>query len=371
MPSRPQPPPPPFFREHGYGPERLATALARVDWQRPDSLSRARALIAGFVATCQALLAEVARGQRLTPAALAGRLVDRGDETERPLLWLVTCTTEAPGGPLSLSPARRARLEAAAGPLRAHARLLLTGELPAARVHELAPLDADALLALHWRELGAGASPVRPAGLVRLLKSAAHGGENRRALTARLRRLREQLATGGNVHARLDYTAFRALSTTLRHTLLFTPGLAAAFLDEAAQAAARPPSPDFDPLYFDRALADLAAGKLDHLDVDTLVLGADASPVFRARIVQALAHGIGSLDCADAVRERLIAAGTVPEICLVACAVARNRDDMRRALAQPKRLPRDGVLGEALQRFAQIARGPAHDDPDPLPEIPA
>lgn len=345
---------PRFFHEHGYGPARLAAALARLDWSRADNLDRARALLADFVGTALAVLQEVARQRRLSPAALAGQLSERNDPDELPLLWLVTRHAAAAGQPLKLSPARQARLDAAAGPLRAHAQLLTTGELPASRLHELTPVGIDTVLALQLQQ----AAPTlnRPATIARLLKTAAAGEDKPRALTKRLRQLHAQLRAATPNPAQLDYATFRTLSHTLRAALLFTPGFAAAFLDERAQTAARPPSPDFDPLYFDRALTDLAAGKLDHLDVDTLVLGADASPVFRARIVQSLANGVGSLDCNDAVRERLIAASDVPEICLVACAVSRTRDDMRRALAHVQHLPADGVLGEALRRFSAIAQ---------------
>lgn len=356
-------PHPGFFHEHGYGPGRLSAALARVDWSRADALARSRALIDDHSRTTLALLAEVARARRLSPARLAAQLVDKGDPAELPLLWLTLRQADRLGTPITLTPERRALLEQAAGPLKAHAQLLLTGALPATRLTELAPVAPDTLLTLHLKELVASGALAQPATLARLLRRAAAGEDRPRALAALLRRLRQQLVQLAGSYARLDYHDFQALPVNLRRALLFSHGLPAAFLSDTAQAAARPPSPDFDPLYFDRALGDLAAGKLDHLDVDTLLLGAEASPMFRTRIVQALANGVGSLDCADDVRERLIAASELPEICLVACAVAANRNDLQRALARLPQLPATGVLGEALHRFAQIARS---DAPQPV-----
>lgn len=364
-----------FLHDHGHGAARLAAVAARVDWSQPDALPRARDALALFVDTVVELLRAEARARRRTPGALLGELAAGSAASELPLLWLALCRLEqqADGAPpKGLPPARRQLLENASAPLASHWRLLRDGTLPAARLGDIAAIDTDTLLARQLQQAVADGTLFRANTLARLLKTAAHDGDKPRAIVARLRRLRQQLEAAPGAGARLDYATFRALPAALRRTLLFTPGLAAAFLDETAQSAARPPSPDFDPLYFDRALADLAAGQLDHLDVDTLVLGADASPVFRARIVQSLANGVGSLECADAVRERLIAASDVPEICLVACAVARHRDDMRRALAQPKQLPREGVLGEALARFAQIVHAADFDNPDrDIPEIPA
>ncbi|MFZ5757458.1 MAG: hypothetical protein ACOY3X_11180 [Pseudomonadota bacterium] len=367
MPSRqtPRNPPTRFFHEHGYGPGRLAAALARLAWSQPEAMERARRLIDDFSRTALALLQEVARTRRLTPARFTGWLLDHNDPDEHALLWLVLLQAGRLHEPVRPTHTVQAQLDRHAAPLRAHAQLLLNGTLPATRLHELAPVDADTVLALHIRETAAAGQLGKPAVLARILKLAAAGEDRPKALATKLRRLRTALlaAAGTAGHARLDYATFRTLPNALRRALLFTHGLPAAFLSDAAQAAARPPSPDFDALYFDRALADLADGALDHLDVDTLVLGAEASPVFRARIVQALANGSGALECADDVRERLIAAADVPEICLIACAVARHRHDMQRALAQPKKLPKDGVLGEALHRFAQIARNDAGRNP--------
>ncbi|MFP5441752.1 MAG: hypothetical protein ACLGHJ_09685 [Gammaproteobacteria bacterium] len=363
-----------FLHDHGHGAARLAAVTARFDWSQPDALPRAREALALFVDTVVELLRAEARARRRTPGALLGELAAASRDDELPLLWLALCRLEQHAGePLKgLPPARRQLLEDAAARLASHWRLLRDGTLPASRLGDISTIDTDTLLARLLQQAIADGTIGRAATLARLLKTAAHDGDKPRAVVARLRKLRQQLESVPGAGIRLDYPTFRALPSALRRTLLFTPGLAAAFLDETAQSAARPPSPDFDPLYFDRALADLAAGRLDHLDIDTLVLGADASPVFRARIVQSLANGVGSLECADDVRERLIAASEVPEICLVACAVARHRDDMRRALAQPKQLPHDGVLGEALARFAQIVRAADLDNPEhDIPGIPA
>lgn len=362
-----------FLHEHGYGAARLAAVVARIDWSQADALPRARDALALYADTLVELLRAEARRRRRTLGTLLNELTATSRADELPLLWLALCRLEQQDGKLKgLQPTRRQQLENSSAPLASHWRLLRDGTLPAARLADIAAIDIDTLLARQLQQAASDGTLQRTATLARLLKTAAHDEQKPRALAARLRRLQQQFATENVAPARLDYAAFRGLPNALRRTLLFTPGLATAFLTDTAQSAARPPSPDFDPLYFDRALADLAAGKLDHLDVDTLVLGADASPIFRARIVQALANGIGSLECADAVRERLIVASEVPEICLVACAVARHRDDMRRALAQPKQLPRDGVLGEALARFAQIVRAVDRENPDSdIPEIPA
>lgn len=270
-----------------------------------------------------------------------------------------------------LLPAQRNALLAAASTLPAHQRLLREGFLPAARLPELAHIDTDTLLPVLAQQLQAsGAS--RAERTLRLLKFAAQHEDKRSVLLQRVRRVQTLLQEGAqeavNKNATnsstanssatndgaLSYPAFRSLPAALRQTLLFTPVLCRFFLDAQAQAAARPPSPDFDPLYLEHALEQLGRGRLAHVDVDTIFLGA-ALPAFRARIVDTLANGSGEIRCSDDVRARLLAGANQPELCLLACAAAASAGDVQRALAKLPALPGNGVLGEALYRFALIA----------------
>lgn len=345
-----------FLRDHGYGPARLAAVTARIDWSRPDAFGRAREALALYAATVAELVREAARGRRRQPGTFLNELVDNNDAAELPLLSLALRHTEqqdAKSWP-GLTPAARARLEDAA--LASHWRLLRDGTLPAPRLPDIADVDSDTLIALYCRQACDVPGDPGMATTLRLLKFAGQlheaRHESRAVLQRHLRAIRKAL---DDAPVPLDHAAFRTLPAAVRRELLFTPGLVHAFLDAQAQAGARPPSPAFDALYLDRALDNLAAGTLDHVDVDTLFVGAAATPAFRAKIVAALANGSGSLECADAVRERLIAGADLPELCLVACAAGRTAGDFRRALSHLATLPEGRLLREALLRFALIA----------------
>lgn len=337
-----------FLHSHGHGPQRLRVLLARVDWQAADAFAHAREALSLFVATVAELLLADARSRRLSPGARLNALVTGNDASELPLLGLALQHIEAGKGPLAgLLPRHRNTLDAAVGTLGAHVRLLRDGTLPAHRINALTPLDTETLLPILARQLHG-----EPATL-RLLKLAAQGDDTRGALLRRVR-LVQTLLRDAPGYQPLEYPEYRALPAALRSVLLFTPALHRFFLSPQAQAAARPPSPDFDPLYIEHALAELGRGRLAHVDVDTLFLAA-TSAAFRARIVATLAEGSGDLTCDDDVRERLILGANVPEICLVACAAARSPRQLQQAIAQLPALPGNGVLGEALYGFARIA----------------
>lgn len=354
-----------FLGDHGYGPAQLRVVLARVDWSQSDAFARGQRALALFIATIAELLVASARAQRRSVGQLLNALVTGNDPGELPLLGLALQQLELPaarrkanaaaGAHIRGLPAKsRIALDAAARSLASHARLLREGSIPAARLTDLVDIDTDTLLPLLARQLRTGHEPAT--ATLRLLKLAAqsHGQpEEHRSVLLRRARLLQKLP--GDALAPLDYRAFRTLPAALRQVLLFTPALARSFLDAQAQAAARPPSPDFDPLYLDHALAELGHGRLAHVDVDTLFLGAQSLPAFRARIVDVLAQGSGNLVCSDDVRERLIAGAGLPELCLVACAAAASAGDVQRALSQLAALPKNGVLGVALYRFALIA----------------
>ncbi len=345
-----------FLHDHGYGPARLAAVTARIDWSRPDAFGRAREALALYAATVAELVREAARGRRRQPGTFLNELVESDDPAELPLLWLALRHAEHQDAKAwaGLTPATRARLEGAALP--SHWRLLRDGMLPAPRLPDIADVDSDTLVAVYCRQACDAPGDPGMATTLRLLKFAGQLHESRHetraALLRHLRAIRKAL---DDAPAPLDHAAFRTLPAAVRRELLFTPGLVHAFLDAQAQAGARPPSPDFDPLYLDRALDNLAGGTLDHVDVDTLFVGAAATPAFRAKIVSALANGSGTLECADDVRERLIAGAELPELCLVACAAGRTAGDFRRALSSLAVLPEGRVLREALLRFALIA----------------
>lgn len=340
-----------FLAEHGYGPDRLAALFARIDWLAPGALARAHDALALFIDTIAELLLADARARRQSAGARLNALAGSNAPAERPLLGLALARLERSGPLKGLLTRHRDALQAAAATLPAHARLLRDGTLPAARIADLAAIDPDTertLLAREW--LAAGASP---AVTLRLLKHVAQDNPPRRQLATRLAASRRLLSYAGGSLA-LDYRAFRTLPAPVREALLFTPALTRAFLDPQAQAAARPPSPDFDPLFLDHALRELRQGRLSHVDLDTLFLGA-ATPAFRARIVAALAEGSGDLACDADVRERLIAGADQPELCLLACAAATSPRELQRALASLPALPAKGVLGEALYGFTRIA----------------
>lgn len=339
-----------FLALHEHGPTQLAARLARVDWSRADALPAARAALALFVGTIAELLRIEARSRRMTVARLLAALARSNDPAELPLLGLVLSDMEQASPLPGLATRQRTAFAAAAAQLAAHARLLREGDLPATRLDELAPVDTESLLVVLARQQsGAGTTPPRTA--LQLLKLAARDDAPRATLLRRLRLVRTLLE--GKAFA-LDYKAFRTLPASLRDVLLFTPDLLRAFLTPQAQAAARPPSPGFDPLFLDRALAELRRGRLGHVELDTLFLGARAAK-FRAGIVAALAEGSGDIACTEDVRERLLANAQTAEFCLLACAVATRGDETRRALAQLTASPAPGLLAEALRGFASIA----------------
>ncbi len=318
-------------------------------------MARARDALALFAGTAVELLRGAAKNRRCTFGKFLNNLVAASAETELPLLWLALRYAERDAPATGLLAARRALLDSASAPVAAHWRLLRDGTLPAARLPELAPgLSTDTLLTIQAAQLAAAGTLTTATATLRLLKLAAAHDEGHAALLHHVR-LVQKLVTGDAGHPRLGHNAFRRLPAALRRVLLFTPGMAEFFLDSEALAASRPPSPAFDPLFLERALENLARGTLDHVDVDTLFLGAGAAPAFRARIVPALANGSGRLACNDDVRERLIAGAELAELGLVACAAARSPDDVQRALSRLVALPRGRVLGEALLRFALIA----------------
>lgn len=343
-----------LLQDHGYGAARLAAVTARIDWSRPDAMARARDALALYAGTVGELLRDAAKNRRRTLGKFLNDLIAASSETELPLLWLALRYAERNTPTTGLLATRRALLDNASAPVAAHWRLLRDGTLPAARLPEIAPVETDTLLALQAAQLAKAGTLTTAASTLRLLKFAAAQNEGRAALLRHVR-LVQKLVTGDAGHPRLDYDAFRGLPAALRRVLLFTSGMAEFFLDPEALAASRPPSPAFDPLFFERALENLAHGKLDHVDVDTLFISAASTPAFRARIVTALANGSGRLACSDDVRERLIAGAELAELGLVACAAARSPDDVQRALSRLAALPRHGILGEGLLRFALIA----------------
>lgn len=341
-----------FLYDHGFGPERLRLALTRVHWTRADGFARGRAVLDRFLRTALELLIAAARRKRVSPAVFIGSLVAGGDPQERPLLWLVVrYAEEFTDVRLKVAPARLVALERSAAPMRAHWALLTRGDVPAVQLALIAPGKPKSILVWQWRQLQDRNGDTSSRATLQLLRLAGRlGGNDTDDL---VRSVRQLLADGPR--APLSHASFRRLPTPLRRTILFTPGHAEFFLDAQAQAAVRPPSPDFDPLYLDHALTNLAAGTIDHTDLDALVIGAAHSAVNRTRIVSTLANGSGALNCSNEIRERLILGADQPEICLLACAAANRPDDVHRALARLQALPTARVLGEALRRFAIIS----------------
>lgn len=359
-----------FLQTHGYGPARLSTILGRVHWTRADGISCGRQTLDLFLATCAELVIDAARRQRRTPSTLVSALVADGDPAERPLLWLLgEYFADIRQQPLKLAATRRAMLTRAARPMRSHARLLVQGALAASHLPDLAPDKPRSALVLMYRQLRARLPADDPRIASQLVRLVVRLGSD--APLPLLRTVRRLLAQNAH-HSRLTHAVFRRLPAATRRAILFTPGMAAALLDEAAQSAVRPPSPAFDLLYTEHALRRLAAGTIDHIDLDALALGVRQQASLRTRVVESLADGSGRLDCAPDVRGRLVGAAGQPELCLVACAAAHTPDDMRRALAALPGIPARGVLGEALHRFAFIAfadwqpaevPAPLRDDP--------
>lgn len=359
---QPAEPTPGYLHRHGLGPLQLRARLGRIPWAEADALRRAQAALHLFVATVAELLKADAHAQRLTPGRYLARLLASNPGDETPLLALAAAQLEADGALAGLSARHHEQLAAAMQTVSAHARLLRDGDVPAARIAELTEAPLADLLPLAVRQLhGEGAG-----GVLKLLKFAAQGEPPRSELLRRLRLLSEVLraASANPAHATLDVAALRTLPAAVRHALLFTPALRNAFLSAQTQAAARPPSPGFDSLFVDHALAELAHGRLAHVDLDALFL-APQTTALHARIVAALASGSGNLRCNVDAIERLIAGSRTPAFCLVACAAARAPHDVRRALTQLTAFPQKGVLGEALHRFANIAWRDAL--PDELP----
>lgn len=356
-----------FLAMHGYGPAQLRALLARVDWSRADSLLRAKTDLTLFLATCVEIVA-AAGSKRRSVGALVGELAVAdvrqsgadAEQDERALLWLVVRYAAGSGRIWSVPPARMALLEGPGAALHAaHWRLLETGTVAPMQLPLLIPGQPQVVLQVAHRVLRAKFTVEDPRVVQHLLRLvAALAADKPRLLLHSAQHLLHDEPT----HGRLAYDFFRKLPAALRRTILFTPAFAACFLDTQARAAALPPSPAFDPLYIDKALEHLAGGRLSHVDVDALFMGSRDATV-RARMVAALAHGSGRLDCPADVRERLISAADVAEWCLVACAAAAGVDDMRRALARQTQLPTTGVLGKALQHFAMIACVAAADDP--------
>lgn len=337
---------PAFLRAHGLNLPALRARLSALDWFADDALAQARAKLALFVGTITELIKADARAHRQVFAARFATLLVAAPLDERGLMALALATLESDAPLPGITASHRRAL--AVQPLHTHQRLLRDGTVPAARIADIADVDAEALLALYARELAGSATTLK---LLKFAITADATALPRNALIKRLRRVQSLLRTG---HQPLDYHSFRKLPANAREAMLFTPALRAFFLTAEAQAAARPPSPDFDPLFIEHALAELQRGRLSHVDLDTLFI-APQTPAMRTRIVNALADGNGDLRCDDDVLERLIAGSASPAFALIACAAARHSRDVRRALAQLPGLPGNGVLGEALHGFAHIA----------------
>lgn len=339
---------PSFLRAHGLDLPALRARLNALDWFADDALAQARAELALFVGTVAELLKADARAHRQAFATRFTTLLVAAPLDERGLLALALATLESDAPVPGINATHRRVL--ATQPLHTHQRLLRDGTLPAARIPDIADADADARLTLYARELAGSAATLKLLKFA-ITADAAEKSLPRSALIKRLRRVQSLLRAD---HQPLDYPSFRKLPAHVREALLFTPPLCAFFLTAEAQAAARPPSPDCDPLFIEHALTELQRGRLSHVDLDTLFL-APQTPALQTRIVTALAEGNGDLRCGDDVLERLIAGSASPAFALIACAAARHSRDVQRALAQLPGLPRNGVLGEALHRFAQIA----------------
>lgn len=341
-----------FLRDHGYGADRLRATLARVRWTRPDGFARGQSVLQLFAATLVEILDGAAKARRRTLGTFLNDLVAANDPAERPLLWLAVRHAERESPIARFLPGPRALLERASMPLAAHWRLLAEGSVPAAQLPLIVPDRPKSVLVLMHRQLHArfGAGDERTT--LQLLRTAMRLGKEQ---PLPLLRTVHDLLAADAVPAPVTYAAFRKLPADARRAILFTPGLAGTFLTGQARGEALPPSPDFDPLYIEQALANLAGGHLDHVDLDALVLGAHQSATLKPRIVAALANGSGTLACSDDIRERLIGASELPELCLVACAAARAPDDVHRAMARLTTFPAARVLGEALRGFALIA----------------